>query len=172
MSLRAVAWATVEEMDEALLDACNSTVGKNDTLYHLGDFGMADPARYRARIICKDVRLIWGNHDTLPDGGLAGLFHYYWDVHEVKIADTPCWLAHYAHFVWPKSHYGSLHLYGHSHGQREATLDTLMPERRSMDVGVDNVMRLVGSPRPLSEVEIAERLLSRQGHDPVEFYRE
>lgn len=39
--------------------------------------------------------------------------------------------SHYAHRVWPKSHHGSLHLYGHSHGT--------LPDsgNRSMDVGVD-----------------------------------
>ena len=40
-------------------------------------------------------------------------------------------MSHYAHRTWDKSHHGSLHLYGHSHG-------TLPGVGRSMDVGVDS----------------------------------
>jgi calcineurin-like phosphoesterase family protein len=39
-------------------------------------------------------------------------------------------LCHYQMRVWDRSHYGSIHLYGHSHGQSES-------EGKSMDVGVD-----------------------------------
>jgi len=167
-SLRAVKWPTVEEMDEALLDAINSTVGPKDTLYHLGDFGMWRPAHYRMRIRCKDIRLIWGNHDKR---NISNLFRHTWEVREIKICGKPTWLSHYSHFVWPKSHYGSFHLYGHSHGMRESTLDTLLPGRRSLDVGVDHMVRLLGSPRPISEQEVYDILSTRSGHDPVEFYR-
>ena len=170
MSLRAITWSTVAEMDEALIDAINSTVGKRDTLYHLGDWGVNNPGHYRMQIQCKDLRFIWGNHDK-HSSLMQSLFKFKWEVREIKVAETPCWLSHYAHAVWPKSHYGSLHLYGHSHGQRESTFDSIWPDRRSMDVGVDNIYRLLGSPRPISEKEVAERLLSRKGHDPVEFYR-
>lgn len=172
MSLRAVAWATVEEMDAAIVDAINSNVRPQDTLYHLGDWGMWAAAHYRMQIKCKDIRLIWGNHDKR---NIAHLFRHTWEVKTVKLQhgqeSVSVWLSHYAHFIWPKSHYGSLHLYGHSHGQAEERLDQYAPGRRSMDVGIDNVMRLMGSPRPISETEVLEILMAKPGHDPVELYR-
>ena len=39
-------------------------------------------------------------------------------------------LCHFAMRVWPRSHHGMLHCYGHSHGK-------LPGWGRSMDVGVD-----------------------------------
>jgi len=40
-------------------------------------------------------------------------------------------LCHYALKVWDRSHYNSLHLFGHSHGHLEN------PSPNSLDVGVD-----------------------------------
>lgn len=167
---RAKWWSTADEMDAAILDAINSIVQKGDTLYHLGDWGLGvEAGKYRLKIMCKDVRLIWGNHDSPR---LGAHFTYKWDVRMVKIGclGTQVWLSHYPHAIWPASHHGSLHLYGHCHSQREETLDSVWPDRRSMDVGVDNAMRLLGSPRPFSEVEVMDRLLPRQGHDLKGFY--
>jgi len=42
----------------------------------------------------------------------------------------PVVLCHYAMRTWDRSHYGSYHLYGHSHGKLER-------HGWSMDVGVD-----------------------------------
>lgn len=51
-------------------------------------------------------------------------------------------LSHYAHRIWPYSHYGSWHLYGHCHGR-------LLPQGKSWDIGVD-----VNDYSPLSWDEI------------------
>src|SRR6188508_996794 len=58
--------ATVKRHDEALLEAINVRVAAEDTLWVVGDFcrgGRAEAARHRDRIRCRDVRLVWGNHD-------------------------------------------------------------------------------------------------------------
>ena len=63
-------------------------------------------------------------------------------------------MCHYAHVVWEKSNKKSWHLYGHSHGQLETTMDDNFPNRLSMDVGVDNVFQIFGEYRPISFEEI------------------
>lgn len=169
LGLRPKRYASTKEMDEDILEACNSHVKRTDTLYHLGDFAFTTPEKYRMRIKCGDVRLIWGNHDKK---GIGKLFKFRWDVHTVHLRkDAPVWLSHYPHFYWPKSHYGALHLYGHMHSQKEEEMDRLLPERRSMDVGVDNIQKLFGKPRPISEEEVLEILMARKGHNPIEFYQ-
>ena len=59
-------FATIEEMDQAILERLNALVKPNDTLYFLGDFCMGSQARvlaYRRRIRCKRIFAVPGNHD-------------------------------------------------------------------------------------------------------------
>jgi len=60
-------FATVEEMHEMMIARWNETVGPNDLVYHLGDFGMGNATKLRAvfeRLNGKVV-LIRGNHDCI-----------------------------------------------------------------------------------------------------------
>lgn len=57
---------TIEEMNNAIIDAINSRVGEDDVLYHLGDWsfgGWRNIYEFRKRIKCKTIHLILGNHD-------------------------------------------------------------------------------------------------------------
>jgi calcineurin-like phosphoesterase family protein len=65
--------------------------------------------------------------------------------------------------LWDGSHRGNVQLYGHSHANAEAKLDQMMPDRRSMDVGVDNAFRLLGEYRPFSLEEISQIMDDRNG---------
>jgi calcineurin-like phosphoesterase family protein len=51
----------------------------------------------------------------------------------LEIKEKGCYivLCHYAMRVWPRSHYNSIQLHGHSHGR-------LLPIGKQWDVGVDN----------------------------------
>ena len=126
---------TLEQMNNAIVDNINDRVSENDTLYHLGDWsfgGVENVEIFRKRIICKNIHLIYGNHDEniMKDTGLQSLFSSTDHVFTGYIGKTFFHLSHYAHRVWPKSHKGSIHLYGHSHGS--------IPDfSKSMDVGVD-----------------------------------
>jgi len=162
------AFENIHVHDEVLIETINSYVGPNDILYHLGDFSWPNPKNILARIKCKDVRLIIGNHDRHVHE-----FKYASDVDMIKIGEQKVFLSHYPHAYWPSSHYGSFHLYGHMHMQRERTLnDMLGVSRRSMDVGVDQADALFGRYRPFSEVEIMLLLNPRTGHDDLQFYRD
>jgi calcineurin-like phosphoesterase family protein len=118
-------FASVDEMDAALIANHNSVVKPGDITVHVGDFTLA--SQEFAQDIIKQLRgqhiFLYGSHD-------------YW------LKDrNPVWThtiegqyvvaCHYAFRVWAKSHYGSWQVYGHSHGR-------LPPQGKQWDVGVDN----------------------------------
>lgn len=124
----------LEDMDEGLIRRWNDRVRTNDVVYHLGDFTMGATAG-RGREIFDRLsgrkHLIVGNHDrdkvrklpwASPPRDRLLLRHP-----EEKL---PIVLDHYALRTWPGLHYGSIHLYGHSHGE-------MLGVGRSVDVGVD-----------------------------------
>lgn len=152
----------IVDHDKHLIDQINAVVGKHDQLWILGDVSWRSLGSEITRINCRDLHLIWGNHDRHNFGKH---FKTADDVAEVRIDGAKLFLSHYAHYTWPGSHRGTIHLYGHSHAESEGTLDSLFPNRRSMDVGVDNAKRLLGEYRPFSQQEIMQLLMSRPGHE-------
>ncbi len=136
-------FSSVQEMDETIINNLNEIILPNDTLFCLGDFSMKNPngvQSYRDRINCKNIVLIRGNHDpksnNRPHPALYKAFNGVWDMLQIKRdyngQPQDIVMCHYAMRTWNKSHYGSISLYGHSHG-------TLFddPNLLSMDVGVD-----------------------------------
>jgi calcineurin-like phosphoesterase family protein len=125
-------FASVEEMDEALIRNWNAIVQPGDTVYHLGDF--AWKPRAVASYVCRlngHIHLILGNHDRKSQ--LASkLFDSVAEYCEVKMDGQRITLCHYAMRVWNKGHYGAWNLYGHSHGNLPED-----PHSYSTDVGVD-----------------------------------
>jgi calcineurin-like phosphoesterase family protein len=119
-------------------------VRPDDTVYHLGDFSFAAQHIYLPNLNGTKF-LVLGNHDPtrLKDSGwwadVLGLA-------EIAEGGEHIVLCHYAMRVWNRSHHGSLHLYGHSHG-------TLPGDSQSCDVGVD-----CWDFRPVTLDEIKARL--------------
>jgi calcineurin-like phosphoesterase family protein len=127
-------FATVDEMDQAILERLNASAKPNDTLYFLGDFCMRSQARvlaYRKRIHCKKISAVPGNHDKQARN-LKEEFSWLDNLAELSIHGHPIVLSHYALRVWNRSNRGSWHLYGHSHGRLPEA-----PNSLSMNVGVD-----------------------------------
>lgn len=124
-------------MDAAIVAQINSKCGANDTLWVLGDFAFRgrSPLHYLKQLICKDVRLVLGNHDKRTPCYFASMC----DVTQISIGAQLIWLSHYAHRSWPASHRGSWHLYGHSHGKMDA--DDVARGLAALDVGIDNCAR-------------------------------
>lgn len=158
-----------EDFQETILNGINSYVGKQDYLYILGDFAFKRPGYWRQQINCKHIWFMVGNHD-LTEKCKRVFGGNYRECMETKICGHKTWLSHYAHAYWPSSHKGSFHLYGHCHDQREETLDSIWPERRSMEVSPETAYRLLGQYRPFADEEIFNILGKRQGHDLLEFY--
>lgn len=121
-------------MDEELIHRWNERVSSNDIIYHLGDFTLKkDADEYLDRLNGK-IRLVPGSHD-------------YWlkrvdlQKYKNKLEILPLYttikyegkklvLCHYPMRSWDSSHYGSIHLHGHSHGN-------IPDEENFFDVGVD-----------------------------------
>lgn len=139
---------SLEAMNKAIVYGINSTVGEDDTLYHLGDWsfgGLDNIWNFRKQIKCKNIHLILGNHDhhiennkwlKEPSCTTQELFtsvnHYKEisvkfsnpDNSEGKYLRQRIVMCHYAFRVFNKSHHGAWNLYGHSHG----TLDEFTPK--------------------------------------------
>lgn len=128
-------------MDIIMIQKWNSVVGPHDIVYHLGDFTLGDIATLRTYISMLNgvIKIIPGGHDRwVNEYHTVGII---WSdssrsisllkpLETVKINKKIFVLCHYAMKVWDRSHYGSYHLFGHSHGN-------LVGEKNSMDVGVD-----------------------------------
>jgi len=159
---------SVERMDSYLIDETNKIVGEEDILWFLGDFCFASKHNYfeiaksyRNRINCKNIFCLWGNHDRQE---IASLFSAAQDYAEINWQGQIITMFHYALATWNKSHHSSWNLYAHSHGTAESWFDKMMPNRRSIDVGVDNAARILGAYRPFSFEEVRNIMKNRSGH--------
>jgi len=121
-------FGSVEEMNEAIIKRHNEVVKDTDRVIHLGDFTLVKNSTEIFHIIKRlkgDHTFLEGSHDVwLKD-------KKYNQIWQKKIGDNYVVCCHYAMRVWPRSHYNSWQLYGHSHGRLE-------PVGKQWDVGVDN----------------------------------
>lgn len=115
----------VDEMDRILIENWNARVADDDVVYFLGDFCFRRSPEYQAELN-GNITFIKGSHDSWLK------YASYLLPIKVQVAreDKTIVLCHYAMRTWEKSHYGSWHLFGHSHGG-------LPPYGLSFDVGVD-----------------------------------
>ena len=84
-------FATVEEMDETLVDNWNRVVTDSDIVYHLGDVYFGDGWKHLDRLKGKK-RLVLGNHDNGHDERLQKAFKKIGIWREFK--DYDCVLTH------------------------------------------------------------------------------
>lgn len=155
-------YSTVEEHDQAIIDLINSTVTKNDQLYILGDVVFPSDFKTLNKFHSKingNVTYILGNHDKRA---AFSRFQNY-DYLERRWDGDFFVLSHYPILCWNRCHHGSYHLYGHEHSNIEDICDKMWPQRRSMDVGLDNSIRIFGEPKLFSLDFIKEYLGSRNG---------
>jgi calcineurin-like phosphoesterase family protein len=138
-------FASVETMDEAMVERWNARVEPGDLVYHVGDFSFADHTPYLKRLKGQK-RLIVGNHDHSNRLKKAEGWSTVDNMLHLTLDDTPIVLCHYGMRVWNRSHHGALHFYGHSHGN-------LPGDSQSLDVGVD-----CWDFQPVSLAEIKARL--------------
>jgi calcineurin-like phosphoesterase family protein len=141
-------FASVDEMNQTLIDNWNAVVGPSDTVWVIGDFAFmrADPKTLR-RLFSQlkgSKHLICGNHDGRSVRELP------WssgrDYAEIVVDKTRVVLSHYSMRTWNGMRHGAVQLYGHSHGQLPGT-------RQCLDVGVD-----CWDFRPVTWPQIVERL--------------
>jgi calcineurin-like phosphoesterase family protein len=135
-------FASVEDMNSALIAKWNERVSPGDVVYHLGDFGFLrrlgtgvprDAIKSLLKSLNGQVHLIKGNHDYQNySQEVYNCFASVADIRDKTIDGQRIIMCHYAMRVWPGSNKGSWMLYGHSHGNLSDN-----PNARSIDVGVD-----------------------------------
>lgn len=110
---------TVKEMNETLIKNWNKKVGKNDDVYILGDLSFTGPVQTNMLLDELNGRkyLIRGNHDKYLDNRIFDKSKFEWinDYKVIKDQGEVLILFHYPIVNWDRSHYGSIHLYGHIH---------------------------------------------------------
>jgi len=128
----------LREMDDALVDRINSTVGADDTLFHDGDWsfgGQEKVKEFRDRIKCKNIILIYGNHDghiQRNQFGEKSLFKHLSFYEELLInGEHKIVLFHYPIESWNGMHHDTIMLHGHQHLKGDAKMK---PGKR-MDIG-------------------------------------
>lgn len=144
-------FATVEEMDEALVKNWNDTVGPEDTVYLVGDIGWNGgrvPGELLERL-SGHKHLIRGNHDTgYEDAGrLYRWFETVTDFNEIDDGETHILLCHYP-MLYHKRGYM---IHGHLHHGRGRDYELLRQLPRVLNAGVD-----VNRYRPVTLAELVE----------------
>ena len=127
----------VDDMNAALITRWNEVVPKDGVVFLLGDFSFSGTTNSVSVLgqLNGQIHLIAGNHDAGMSRVVKDMFYSLSDYKEIEVEIAPAVrqriiLSHYAHRVWNMHHYGTWHLFGHSHGSMEGI-------GKSMDVGVD-----------------------------------
>lgn len=125
----------IEEMDESLIAAWNSVVGRQDRVYHLGDVSLHKAPR-TLEILSRlngFIYLIKGNHEAAAENGICKRrFQWQKDYEYIKIGQQKIALCHYPMITWRSSHHRSWMLHGHCHGNLADDSNALR-----IDVGID-----------------------------------
>jgi calcineurin-like phosphoesterase family protein len=139
---------SLQDMNQRLVDNINNMVGEDDILIHLGDwsFGGFDKIEeFRSQINCKNIHLIFGNHDHHIERNKEGVQRLFSSVQQylrlsvtrpltksmVEKFSFVC--MHYPIASWHDMNQGVIHLHGHVHLPYHLRL----AEGKAMDVGVD-----------------------------------
>ena len=130
---------TIEQMNEAIVDGINSVVGQDDVLIHLGDFsfgGFENIQKFRDRIICKEIHLILGNHDTHIENNKGDVQELFTSVnHYTRLLykNKTFVLSHFPISSWDSLNKGHIHLHEHVH----LPTNLRFGKGKKMDVGMD-----------------------------------
>lgn len=151
---------SVEAMNLHMIEAWNSRVSPDDLVFHLGDVSF-DNNMVTAGVLAAlngRIVLVRGNHDRNMNLAVLGRFTEIADLKEVRL---PCVgpentgpidivLCHFPLLEWHRSHYGTWHLHGHTHGSCEYPADMALAP--VFDVGVDSAPQANFEPRSFAEI--------------------
>jgi calcineurin-like phosphoesterase family protein len=129
---------TLDKMNAAIVNNINEVVGQDDVLIHFGDWsfsGFETIEELRNRIWCKEIHLIYGNHDhhlvNNRDNCQKLFTSTQWFLQLNYMGETmEC--MHFPILSWNGLNKGRIHLHGHCHLPNEKKISY-----RRMDVGMD-----------------------------------
>ena len=137
----------IEEMNEEIIKRWNDKVGKDDIVFHLGDFAFCGSSQYKTLLerLNGKITLILGNHDwrNIKEGYMSKFNGVYQQL-RIKVDDQRIYLNHFPFLCYEGSWRGVWQLFGHVHsgpynsggGLDDPRLRMLLPGQ--YDVGVDN----------------------------------
>jgi calcineurin-like phosphoesterase family protein len=154
-------YSSPEEHTKALIEKVNSKVGANDSLLYLGDFCLnsspEDLDRYLDGINCRNIFMLWGNHNNPLERIYKNLVKQYvgdiateiyplrWgkvifvgNYLETIIENQIIVMSHYPMRVWNHMSHGSWMLSGHSH-YNDIERHADWKQGKSLDVGWDGL---------------------------------
>ena len=140
-------FASVEEMDRAIITNINSRCGKDDVLVVLGDVSFY--GNYEGAIRClKSIRcrkvLVTGNHDKglLKSKRFRECFADITQQETIRDGAHRIFLSHYPMAEWDGYYKGIWHFYGHVHNSTggAAALMDLVPTAVNAGVDVNGFM--------------------------------
>lgn len=111
---------SVQRMNDCIISSTNSVVAPDDNLVIIGDFcWTSTPQKVLENLVgqinCKNLYLIWGNHDNRQT--FKPFFKATYDQYSFHIEGQHITVNHYPSRSWYLSHYKSWMLYGHVHNR-------------------------------------------------------
>lgn len=137
----------LDEMHETMVERWNNKVGEKSKVYIVGDLAYKQNSRKEVKSIVErlngDLTLILGNHDRIRDIVQLGVFSDVQSYKRIEILDEEgnngnrqdIIMCHYPILSWDKSHYGAIHLHGHSHHNLKKKYPWYYEENKVIDVG-------------------------------------
>lgn len=126
----------VYDMNEKMIEIWNSTIKNEDCVYYLGDISFGNDIQTQELLnrLNGKIFYILGNHDKVINKNkeIQKRFEWIKDYYYLKLYNEKIVLCHYCFEIWNQHHYGSWHLYGHSHGTFSD-----FSNRKRKDIGVD-----------------------------------
>ena len=141
-----------DEMDRALIENWNSRVGKDDTVYIVGDFCFRSehPADWYLKQLKGHKVLIMGNHDTpmLKNPEALAILDGVEKMIEIKDDNRNVCLCHYPIAEWNSYFRDSWHVFGHIHNQKNDCYE-FMKKKKALNAGC-----MINNYMPASFVEL------------------
>lgn len=162
-------FATVQEMNEALIRNWNEAVPEDGIVYHLGDFcfGGADEWLSIIPRLNGNIHLIMGNHDLRNAGeSFMSCFESVSQQRTISVNGQTIVLNHNPFLCFGGAYRGVWQLFGHVHsgprslgnGRDDVRLVHLFPTQ--YDVGVDN-----NDYRPVSYERVRDIIRTQVAHE-------
>jgi calcineurin-like phosphoesterase family protein len=129
----------LDHMNSTIVDNINQVVMQDEILICLGDWsfgGFESIREFWDRLVCKNIHLILGNHDTHIEKnkeGVQGLFKSVSIYNTLIMGDNKFRLMHYPISSWDGLSKGYMHLHGHVH----LPTNKRFGAGKRMDVGMD-----------------------------------
>lgn len=107
-------FSSVEEMNKTIIDNWNSVVGKDDIVWHLGDFSLGNKNNIElVKQLNGKINIVLGNHDTQH-------ISKYYEVGFHRVYDRPTIIGNFfilshAPLQWIKDDEPYANIYGHVH---------------------------------------------------------